>query len=77
MKIKPIDATPSSTLYEQVADRIRTLISEGTLQDGDRLPSVRKGNNYFKTYDPETRQSNTFSSEQEIRIWLDQRHSNL
>ncbi|MBW4538703.1 MAG: PLP-dependent aminotransferase family protein [Myxacorys chilensis ATA2-1-KO14] len=42
MRIKPIDATPSSTLYEQVADRIRTLISEGTLQDGDRLPSVRK-----------------------------------
>jgi hypothetical protein len=37
----------------------------------------RKGNNYFKTYDPETRKSNTFSSEQEIRIWLDQRHSNL
>ncbi len=37
----------------------------------------RKGNNYFKTYDPETRKSNTFSSEQEIRIWLDQRHSDL
>lgn len=32
----------SQTLYEQVADRIRLLIAEGTLQPGDRLPSVRK-----------------------------------
>jgi DNA-binding transcriptional MocR family regulator len=32
----------SPTLYEQVADRIRTLIHEGTLQPGDRVPSVRK-----------------------------------
>ncbi|PSB54352.1 GntR family transcriptional regulator [filamentous cyanobacterium CCP1] len=30
------------TLYEQVADRIRMLIAEGTLQVGDRLPSVRR-----------------------------------
>ena len=29
-------------LYEQVADRIRGLIAQGTLQPGDRLPSVRK-----------------------------------
>jgi DNA-binding transcriptional MocR family regulator len=29
-------------LYQQVANRIRNLISEGTLQPGDRLPSVRK-----------------------------------
>ncbi|MCM1983893.1 aminotransferase-like domain-containing protein [Lyngbya confervoides] len=30
------------TLYEQVSERIRNLITEGTLQPGDRLPSVRK-----------------------------------
>jgi DNA-binding transcriptional MocR family regulator len=29
-------------LYEQVADRLQQLIAEGTLQPGDRLPSVRK-----------------------------------
>ena len=29
-------------LYEQVADRIREWIAQGTLQPGDRLPSVRK-----------------------------------
>ncbi len=29
-------------LYQQVADRMRQLITEGTLQPGDRLPSVRK-----------------------------------
>jgi DNA-binding transcriptional regulator YhcF (GntR family) len=29
-------------LYQQVADRVRKLITEGTLQPGDRLPSVRK-----------------------------------
>jgi DNA-binding transcriptional MocR family regulator len=29
-------------LYQQVADRVRQLITEGTLQPGDRLPSVRK-----------------------------------
>jgi DNA-binding transcriptional MocR family regulator len=32
----------SQNLYEQVADRIQRLIAEGTLQTGDRLPSVRK-----------------------------------
>ncbi|MBE9065905.1 PLP-dependent aminotransferase family protein [Leptolyngbya cf. ectocarpi LEGE 11479] len=30
------------TLYEQVADRIQSLIREGILAPGDRLPSVRK-----------------------------------
>ncbi len=34
--------TEASTLYEQVAERIRSLIHEGTLQPGDRVPSVRK-----------------------------------
>jgi DNA-binding transcriptional MocR family regulator len=34
--------SPEKTLYEQVADRIRMLIAEGTLQVGDRLPSVRR-----------------------------------
>ncbi len=29
-------------LYQQVADRLRQLMTEGTLQPGDRLPSVRK-----------------------------------
>ncbi|MCU0523465.1 MAG: PLP-dependent aminotransferase family protein [Elainella sp. Prado103] len=33
---------PGQNLYEQVADRIQSLIAEGTLQVGDRLPSVRK-----------------------------------
>jgi DNA-binding transcriptional regulator YhcF (GntR family) len=32
-------------LYQQVADRLRQLITEGTLQPGDRLPSVRKLHN--------------------------------
>ncbi len=30
------------SLYEQVADRMESLIAEGTLQPGDRMPSVRK-----------------------------------
>lgn len=37
----------ASTLYEQVADRIRDLIKEGTLRPGDRLPSVRKLHQQF------------------------------
>lgn len=41
MKIKLVDA-PDKPLYEQVADRIRGLVAEGTLKLGDRLPSVRK-----------------------------------
>jgi DNA-binding transcriptional MocR family regulator len=32
-------------LYQQVADRLRQLMTEGTLQPGDRLPSVRKLHN--------------------------------
>ncbi|PSB18670.1 PLP-dependent aminotransferase family protein [Phormidesmis priestleyi ULC007] len=38
---------PSQHLYEHVADRIRTLITEKTLQPGDRLPSVRKLHEQF------------------------------
>ena len=34
--------TEDKNLYEQVADQIQRLIAEGTLQAGDRLPSVRK-----------------------------------
>ena len=34
--------TADKNLYEQIADRIQRLIAEGTLQAGDRLPSVRK-----------------------------------
>jgi len=33
----------------------------------------RHGNTYFHVYDPLTGLSSTFSSEDEIRIWLDQR----
>ena len=32
----------SLTLYEDVADRMQTLIEEGTLRAGDRIPSVRR-----------------------------------
>jgi DNA-binding transcriptional MocR family regulator len=42
MKVKLIESSQDQNLYEQVADRIRGLIKEGTLQPGDRLPSVRK-----------------------------------
>jgi DNA-binding transcriptional MocR family regulator len=41
-KVKLIESSQDQNLYEQVADRIRGLIKEGTLQPGDRLPSVRK-----------------------------------
>ncbi|WP_416667303.1 aminotransferase-like domain-containing protein [Egbenema bharatensis] len=37
-----VDNFQDKTLYEQVADRIQRLIAEGTLQVGDRLPSVRR-----------------------------------
>lgn len=42
MTIRLIDQPQDKNLYEQVADRIQRLIAEGTLQTGDRLPSVRK-----------------------------------
>lgn len=35
------------TLYEQVAERIRERIQEGTLRPGDRIPSVRKLHEQF------------------------------
>lgn len=41
------DAASNQTLYERVADRICVLIQEGTLQSGDRLPSVRKLHQQF------------------------------
>ncbi len=42
MNLRPIERVEGGNLYEQVANRIQTLIAEGTLQPGDRLPSVRK-----------------------------------
>ncbi len=40
--MQSIHSVTDKNLYEQVADRIQQLIAEGTLQTGDRLPSVRK-----------------------------------
>ena len=33
-----------------------------------------RGDTYFKVYDPQTKWTGTFSSEQEVRIWLDRRY---
>lgn len=40
-------AASNQTLYEEVANRIRILIQEGTLRPGDRVPSVRKLHQQF------------------------------
>lgn len=45
MKVTPIEKSPGKNLYEEVANHIESLIKEGTLQSGDRLPSVRKLHN--------------------------------
>ena len=42
MQLSPLKTAPGKSLYEQVADRVQSLIREGTLAPGDRLPSVRK-----------------------------------
>lgn len=42
MQLTPIELAPDQVLYEQVADRLQELITNGTLTPGDRLPSVRK-----------------------------------
>ncbi|VXD17062.1 Uncharacterized HTH-type transcriptional regulator YdcR [Planktothrix serta PCC 8927] len=42
MKVRPLETENGTNLYEQVAHRVEALISEGTLQGGDRIPSVRK-----------------------------------
>jgi hypothetical protein len=34
----------------------------------------RHGNTYFRVYDPSTATTHTFTSEQEVRAWLDQRY---
>lgn len=42
MNITPLISGSDKNLYEQVADRLQAMIVDGTLQPGDRLPSVRK-----------------------------------
>ncbi len=42
MQLTPITDQTDRNLYQQVADRMEAAIQEGTLQPGDRLPSVRK-----------------------------------
>jgi len=42
MQLTPLTEQPELTLYQQVADRLAIAIQEGTLQPGDRLPSLRK-----------------------------------
>ncbi|MFG6102574.1 PLP-dependent aminotransferase family protein [Leptothoe sp. EHU-05/26/07-4] len=41
-QLSPLQTSNDQTLYEQVAERIQALIREGTLEPGDRLPSVRQ-----------------------------------
>ncbi|NEZ67002.1 PLP-dependent aminotransferase family protein [Leptolyngbyaceae cyanobacterium CCMR0082] len=41
-QLSPLQTSTGQTLYEQVAERIQALIREGTLEPGDRLPSVRQ-----------------------------------
>ena len=42
MQLTPIELAKDQVLYQQVADRFEALITNGTLNPGDRLPSVRK-----------------------------------
>jgi DNA-binding transcriptional MocR family regulator len=42
MLLSPVQLSPNQILYEQVAERLQGVITDGTLQPGDRLPSVRK-----------------------------------
>ncbi|WOD41559.1 PLP-dependent aminotransferase family protein [Nodosilinea sp. E11] len=42
MPLTPLTLSPHQVLYEQVADRLQQLITDGPLKPGDRLPSVRK-----------------------------------
>jgi DNA-binding transcriptional MocR family regulator len=42
MNSSSIEKSSAKNLYERVADRFDRLINEGTLQPGDRLPSIRK-----------------------------------
>ncbi len=42
MTLKPLEKSKRLNLYQQVADRIESLIAEKTLQPGDRIPSVRR-----------------------------------
>jgi DNA-binding transcriptional MocR family regulator len=42
MNLKPLEKSDRTNLYEQVAYRVQSLIEEGTLQPGDRIPSVRR-----------------------------------
>ena len=37
-----ISVDPMSTLYEQLADALAQRINDGSLQPGERLPSVRQ-----------------------------------
>ena len=34
----------------------------------------KRGNAYFRVYDPQTQWKGTFSSEGEVRIWLEERY---
>ncbi len=42
MQLTPLTDRPDLNLYQQVAERMEAAIQDGTLQPGDRLPSVRK-----------------------------------
>jgi hypothetical protein len=61
-----------------VLGKIKTAIAN-QVQNGSE-PRVwvrqdRQGNVYYQVYDPLSRRSATFSSESEIRYWLEQRYA--
>ncbi len=60
--------------FKQLLERLLTFLS------GRREPRIwrnrdRSGNWYFRVSDPVTGASSVFGSEQEVRVWLEQRYS--
>lgn len=78
---RPIQTDYSIARVWAVAKRRLSLVGEALLTylcgSTDLSVTVkrdRRGNTLFIAYDPVSQQRRTFSSEQELRVWVDQRY---
>lgn len=73
-KIKQVQLSSfASSISKGLWKGLETLFLKGSEPKIHQMRNA-KGKLIFKVYDPSTQQSNRFESEEEVRIWLEQRY---
>lgn len=69
----PVNATSSRNFRKEITQLWQQLIALLAGNSDPKIHRVSKDN--WRVYDPRTDRSLSFTSEQEVRVWLDERYS--